>query len=133
SERFDAMTRKAYINFFSLSIVIAGLLFVIYRVVKSDLQNRQALAAEMSKSRDLALESSRLKSEFLATMSHEIRTPMNGIIGMTALLRDTPLTPAQAEYVRTIESSGESLLGIINDILDYSKIEAGRIELEIAP
>lgn len=77
-----------------------------------------------------AEETSKAKSEFLATMSHEIRTPMNGVLGMAALLQDADLAPAHRHYVDVIASSGKALLNIINDILDYSKIEAGKLEIE---
>lgn len=71
------------------------------------------------------------KSEFLANMSHEIRTPLNGVIGFTDLLKNTPLSPVQEQYVKNANTSGHALLGIINDILDFSKIEAGMLELDI--
>ena len=73
---------------------------------------------------------SRAKSEFLANMSHEIRTPMNGVFGMAELLDDTPMTPLQREYLATLRSSADGLLGVINDILDVSKLEVGKLQLE---
>ncbi len=88
---------------------------------------------ELVKAKKAAEAAAEAKALFLANMSHEIRTPMNGIIGMVDILKNTPLTKEQKEYLSIIESSGENLLTIINDILDYSKIEAGRIELEKIP
>ena len=80
-----------------------------------------------------AEEANRAKSAFLATMTHELRTPLNGVLGAMRLIRDEGLTDAQDEFADTIERSGERLLGVINNVLDYSRIEAGRIEIECTP
>ncbi len=86
--------------------------------------------AELEEARDEAVAMSTAKSDFLARMSHEIRTPMNGVLGMTELLRTTPLSDKQQRFVRTIYESGSTLLALINDILDFSKIEAGKLKVE---
>jgi len=120
-------------------IIFAGLVFARKRTkelsgaverLKREIEERKQIEAEYREARTEAESSNRAKSQFLANMSHEIRTPMNAIIGMAELVLDTELTIEQEEYIATLKTSAESLLGLLNDILDLSKIEVGKLDIE---
>ncbi len=130
---------------FSSVILVAVICYTILQTIIIEIQCRhtkgmfetqirmEAASAELAKSRDAAEQQSQARARFLATMSHEIRTPLNGLLGLAQILGDTPLNAEQREVCETMGRSGEHLRSIVDDILDYSKAVAGRMELETIP
>lgn len=136
SHRYDWVLRTASGVDVTVEVTLTPQAFGAQRVLLvewHDLTERVQYEEGLKQARDSAVEYARAKSDFLAVMSHEIRTPMNGVIGMTRLLLDTPLSVQQREYVDSLRACGEGLLALLNDILDFSRLEAGKVTLERIP
>ena len=108
-------------------LAVIGALVIQLRETDTARRDLERMASDLAKAATAAQAGNRAKSEFLATMSHEIRTPMNGVIGTASMLLETELTDEQRRYATTINECGEALLGLLNDILDLSKLDAGRL------
>lgn len=137
-ERKEQRQKYLYVSLLILLVVLCTsiLMYMLYRHMRLSTKARihaESMATELQEAVMKAEKASKAKSEFLAMMSHEVRTPMNGILGMAALLHESDLKPQQQQQIKTLYSSANSLLAILDDILDFSKLEAGRLTLESVP
>jgi signal transduction histidine kinase/AmiR/NasT family two-component response regulator len=134
SETLNACSLRVFATICLLMVLVYGALLIVVQrgsvLIRRQQDALQAAHAQLLTAKEAAEEASRAKSAFLANMSHEIRTPMHGILGLTGLLLGGPLSPRQRAWGESIATSGRSLLKIINDLLDLSKIESGRLDLE---
>ncbi len=137
-DRFDSVCLRKDGSRFDVSLAVSpikdktGTVLGICTIVL-DISLRKQAEREMLRAKEAAEEAARAKTEFLANISHELRTPMNGILGMTELALDTELDAEQREYLLSVQSSGNALLRLISDLLDFSKADSGRLQLELTP
>lgn len=131
-ECIETQDGERWLSWVETIVPVAAGHTVLQRVGR-EISGRIAAETALEEARSRAEEASAAKSRFLATVSHEFRTPLNGILGMADLLGDTRLDPEQGTYVKALRGSGEALLGLVDDILDFAKVEAGKLELAEAP